>query len=251
MLHLALKSAQDQQDFQAVTYTYDLMANLAYDQEQYIKAEKLFKDIVQRIIATGTEKDDIKVINISLKLADIYNDLNDAKALDGYLFCYNTLKRKIENGINDEDTMFLWSITLHHYGKFLHKNNKSKEALNMLLKAQEVTISIFGKTHELNVLLLNDMGYIYYQLRNLDNSIEYLNKSLEISQELEFEMPEKAEIFMNLGMIHLEKELFKEARNYFNEALKVAKKYKNEQIISQIKKTLNEIEIGPNKKLQS
>ena len=82
-------------------------------------------------------------------------------------------------------------------------------------------------------------------------SIEYLNKSLEISQELEFEMPEKAEIFMNLGMIHLEKELFKEAKNYFNEALKVAKKYENEQIISHIKETLNEIDIRPKKKLQS
>ena len=51
LFHLALKTAQEQQNEKGVTYVYDMMANLAYQQEDFIKAEKLFKSVVQRLIA--------------------------------------------------------------------------------------------------------------------------------------------------------------------------------------------------------
>nr|CAD7602673.1 unnamed protein product [Timema genevievae] len=77
MLHLALKLAQQQQNDQAVTYIHDLMANLAYDTEDLSKAETLFVNVLQRLIASGAQQDDNRVLHISYKMADIYKKMGD------------------------------------------------------------------------------------------------------------------------------------------------------------------------------
>lgn len=50
LLHLALKSAQETDNEDAVTYIYDLMANLAFENEEYKKAETLFVDVLKRYL---------------------------------------------------------------------------------------------------------------------------------------------------------------------------------------------------------
>lgn len=61
MIHLALRMAQDLQDSEGITYCYDIMANLAMETEQYEKAEKLFVNVMQRLLRAGYKEDDIKV----------------------------------------------------------------------------------------------------------------------------------------------------------------------------------------------
>lgn len=64
MLHLALRLAQQQQNEQGVMYCYDLMANLAFDQYELDKAEKLFVSVMQMLLSHGTSQDDLKVRNL-------------------------------------------------------------------------------------------------------------------------------------------------------------------------------------------
>ena len=77
MLHIALRQAQTIQHYQAITYIYDLMANLAYDVGDFQKAETLFVTVMQRLISTGTAQDDLKIVHISLKMAKIYEKEGD------------------------------------------------------------------------------------------------------------------------------------------------------------------------------
>lgn len=72
MLHLALHMAQTIEHFKAITYIFDLMANLAFEMGEYEKAEKLFVTVMQRLISTGTLENDLKIVHMSLKLAKIY-----------------------------------------------------------------------------------------------------------------------------------------------------------------------------------
>jgi len=72
MLHIALKMAQEQQSEEGVTYVYDVMANLAFDNDEYAKAEKLFVHLLQRLLASGMSQDDNKFLHINLKLAKVY-----------------------------------------------------------------------------------------------------------------------------------------------------------------------------------
>lgn len=61
LLHIALRLAQQQQNEQGVLYCYDLMANVAFNRLELNKAEKLFVSVLQMLLATGTQQDDLKV----------------------------------------------------------------------------------------------------------------------------------------------------------------------------------------------
>lgn len=61
MAHLALRMAQDIKHYDGITLCYDVMANLAFDREQYQKAEKLFESVLQRLLQKGVPQDDIQV----------------------------------------------------------------------------------------------------------------------------------------------------------------------------------------------
>lgn len=69
--------AQDQKHEKGITYVYDIMANLAFENEEFSKAQKLFVEVLRRLISNGLPQDDIIVINISLKIADTFAALED------------------------------------------------------------------------------------------------------------------------------------------------------------------------------
>lgn len=61
MLHLALRMAQDIHSKDGITYVYDVMANLAMEREQFQKAEKLFVDVMKRLLNAGYLENSPKV----------------------------------------------------------------------------------------------------------------------------------------------------------------------------------------------
>lgn len=79
MLHIALHQAQIIQNTEAITYIYDVMANLAFDTEDYYKAETLFITVLKRLTSNGVLENDLKVIHISLKLAKIFELKGETK----------------------------------------------------------------------------------------------------------------------------------------------------------------------------
>lgn len=74
MLHVALKQAQDTRNSDAVTYIYDLMANVAFLIEDYKKAEALFVDVMKRLMSDGVPENDLRIIHISLKMCKMFED---------------------------------------------------------------------------------------------------------------------------------------------------------------------------------
>lgn len=79
MLHVALRQAQQLQNYDGITYVYDVMANLAFEIGDIKKAQKLFKSVMQRLISTGTPENDIKIIHMSLKMAKLYEATGESK----------------------------------------------------------------------------------------------------------------------------------------------------------------------------
>ncbi|XP_022347454.1 tetratricopeptide repeat protein 19, mitochondrial-like [Enhydra lutris kenyoni] len=97
ILHDALRLAYQSDNKKAITYTYDLMANLAFIRGQLENAEKLFKATMSYLLGGGMQQEDNAIIEISLKLASIYAAQNRQEfALAGYEFCISTLEEKIE-----------------------------------------------------------------------------------------------------------------------------------------------------------
>ena len=61
-LHIALDLAKKQDNMDGVIYTYDVMANLAFERKEFWKAKELFSEILQLLLSKGLEQSDPKVI---------------------------------------------------------------------------------------------------------------------------------------------------------------------------------------------
>lgn len=80
ILHDALRLAYESDNKKAITYTYDLMANLAFIRGQLEHAEQLFKATMSYLLGGGMKQEDNAIIEISLKLANIYAAQNKRKS---------------------------------------------------------------------------------------------------------------------------------------------------------------------------
>uniref|UniRef100_A0A8I6ACK4 Tetratricopeptide repeat protein 19, mitochondrial n=1 Tax=Rattus norvegicus TaxID=10116 RepID=A0A8I6ACK4_RAT len=124
ILHDALRLAYESDNKKAITYTYDLMANLAFIRGQLENAEQLFKATMSYLLGGGMKQEDNAIVEISLKLANIYAAQNKQEfALAGYEFCISTLEGKIEREKElAEDIMsgpgFYLHLWRHHVSTF-------------------------------------------------------------------------------------------------------------------------------------
>lgn len=231
ILHLALKMAQDLKHEKGITYVYDTMANLAFENGQHAKAQKLFVEVLRRLITTGLPHDDVIVINISLKIADSFVALGDyKKGEEGFLFCLDSLKKKITMGAQDEDTRVLYSQTLDRYSLFLVQANRATEAVKHINTAVEVAESVFGNlNNKVGAILLADMGVIKTAAGEKDAAALCFEKALSIANREEVDAS-VAVIMVNRGLALKESGASDEAKHWCQLGLDQALKENNRAI---------------------
>ncbi|XP_072113518.1 tetratricopeptide repeat protein 19, mitochondrial isoform X2 [Mobula birostris] len=98
ILHQALHMAQQAQNNQAISYIYCQMANLAFLHGDLLSAERLFKATMSHLLGSGMQQDDNALIEISLKLCNIYATTDrHYLAVEGYKWCIETLEEKVQH----------------------------------------------------------------------------------------------------------------------------------------------------------
>lgn len=116
MLHLSLRMAQDLQSSNGITYVYDLMADLAMEREQYKKAEKIFVDVMKRLMSDGHGEDSPKILHISSKIAHMSQLQGDLeKSFQGFTWTLQRLTKLIESMPDDNDVLELYGLTKNWY----------------------------------------------------------------------------------------------------------------------------------------
>ncbi|MPC41440.1 tetratricopeptide repeat protein 19, mitochondrial-like [Portunus trituberculatus] len=229
LLHVALKMAQETNNQQAVTYIFDLLANLAYQREEYPKAEQLFKDVLQRLLSGGMAEDDNAVVEISLKLASVYASVeNYEKAVQGFQFCISTQEEKINKkgeAAVDEDTLLLWAMSMDWYARFLLNLHKFELAKQHFLKAYEMSARVNGWGHSQTAVLLNDIGSVCSLQKNYTEAMDYLEKAIAAAREAK--SSDIGSFYVNLGTVYLQQGLHGEARRCCKEGLTLSRKMKN------------------------
>lgn len=241
LLHIALKLAQEQQNEDGVTYIYDLLANLAFAQGHFSTAEKLFVNVMQRLMVVGVTEDDLKINHMSLKLAKIYEEQKeDKKAEEGYKFCLKNLQGKVDASLEDHDAVMLWAMALDWYARFLLSKDRLDDALGNFEKAYELSLKLHGEMHEQTVVLLNDLGTICYLKGDHDNALNYLTKAIEIGKHLP-NMEDFSSVYVNLGNIYMQQKMFDEAKKYCKEGWQNANRHKNSEGIHEATLCLKEL----------
>ncbi|KAK6622763.1 hypothetical protein RUM43_008606 [Polyplax serrata] len=239
ILHVALKMAQDLQDEDGITYVYDVLANLAFQTRQFGKAKKLFTSVLQRLIAKGEPEDSNKVVDISLKIAKIFEETKEfGKAEQGFKFCIETLDNKLNT--DDQDTLALWGMSMDWYARFLLDRNKKQEALVCFRKAYEMCVKVNGVVHEQTVVLLNDLGTVASLIGDHESALNYLEKARDIGMSLP-EMKDLPAIYINLGQLYLIREMYKESKLACQQGLKLAKQYGDDISVTEANECFNKI----------
>ncbi|CAD6216345.1 GSCOCG00004498001-RA-CDS, partial [Cotesia congregata] len=264
MLHVALRQAQTLGHFEGITYVYDVMANLAFQVGEIQKAKDLFKTVMQRLLSTGTDQNDTKIIHISLKVAKLFEQSGDIKtAEEGYKFCIENIEEHAIKNPTDEDILVLWAMSRDWYARMLLSESRLSEALENYQKAYQLCVKVYGNSHEQTVVLLNDLGTVYCLLGQHDRALGYLNDAIErgsglmnwvsiigtftlliliffISGIKLEDCQELSSVYVNLGNVYIKKSLYNQAKMACFEGLKRAKKNEDEACQEQANSCLDE-----------
>lgn len=258
MLHLALRVAHDVQHHKAQTYIIDAMANIAYQVEDFRKAEKLFKETMRQLIADGALESDNAIIHISAKLAKLYGLFEDeVKALEGFKFCLKHLDQKLKEGIDDFDTLALYSLVLSWYGEYAYSRGKAEESLNLFKKSHDISLKINGPSHPHSLLQLNNMAASYSLMNQLDNAVDCLNKAIALVQEHkiddgEYDLPFYHLNLANVYLTQLENpredadQMLRKASESCQKAMRLARKAGITQVLQEAEKCLATIKYHTN-----
>jgi len=224
ILHGALKIAQTLNHYDGITYVYTLLARLASRQEDYTKAENLYKMIIERQINKGVEENDNSIIDMCLKLAVIYGTLNDhQKANIGFRHCIHAQEEKMKSNEEiSDDTHALWAMSCDWYAQYLLNNGQYREALQQFEQAFSISVKLFGDTHPQTLVILNSLGTVCSRMGDDIKAVEYLNKAVALGKDTASE--NLSTFLVNLGMAKIKLGLKADANSTCQEALLIGKR---------------------------
>ncbi|XP_020039808.1 tetratricopeptide repeat protein 19, mitochondrial isoform X2 [Castor canadensis] len=237
ILHDALRLAYQSDNKKAITYTYDLMANLAFIRGQLENAEQLFKATMSYLLGGGMKQEDNAIIEISLKLASVYAAQNRQEfALAGYEFCISTLEEKIEREEElSEDIMsveekanthLLLGMCLDACARYLLFSKQSSQAQRMYERALQISQEIQGERHPQTIVLMSDLATTLDAQGHFDEAYIYMQRASDLAREINH--PELHMVLSNLAAILIHRERYTQAKEIYQEALKQAELKKDE-----------------------
>lgn len=228
LLHVALRQAQQVQHQLGITYIYDVMANLALEREQLDKAKNLFVAVTQRIMADGASEDDLRVIQISTKLARISHLKKEyTTAQLGYDWCIEKLNNIIKTNPNEENIKLL-ALAEDWYGRLFIECNQAENGLNLMINALEKMRGISDVEKEHIVIQLNDIGTICDSIGKLEESIKFFQEAIHLGKSLN--MNELGAMYVNLGRVYIKKNMLDEARKNCGFGWRLGVQDKNDDI---------------------
>ncbi|KAF4789797.1 Tetratricopeptide repeat protein 19, mitochondrial [Turdus rufiventris] len=231
LLHQALRRAHQQDNRQAIIYTYSMMGNVAYMQGQL-------------------DNDDNAILEISLKLASIYAaQKQDKLAVAGYQFCILTLEEKIakqkdlpEDVLSAEEkanTQLLLGMSLDSYARYLLNIKELPAAQKMYEKALQISSDVQGETHPQSVVLMSDLATVLDAQGRYEEAHAYSRRAAELARATQH--PEEHMVLNNLAAILMHKEDFMQAKQVYKEALKQAQQKGDAASVQHIQEELAEL----------
>ncbi|XP_038211631.1 tetratricopeptide repeat protein 19 homolog, mitochondrial-like [Zerene cesonia] len=240
LLHVALRQAQQMNHESGITYIYDVMANLALQRERLDEAKKLFVAVAQRLMASGAKDDDLRVVQVSVKLARVSHLQKDyTTAQLGYDWCLEKIREAYNSNPSQELTK-LFAMAEDWYGRLFIDCNQYDNGFNYMLSAYNKMKELKDVDPEHIVVQLNDLGTVCDQMNRVDDCINYLSQAIDIGKTLP-EMEDLGAMYVNLGRAYIRKKMLDTARRYCGHAYKLGVAKKNNDIKQEAAQCMNEI----------
>lgn len=256
LFHEALHIAQDENDEDRENLILNLIAANHFESGDLEKAERLFIDIMKRMIARDVSPTARPILELSLKLASIYsrNPGTHEKALKGFKFVINSLLQDLENIVNNIEELELHSLSddkkdelallgwsYDWFAKHLLAINDYSGAADMLQRAVQISSLVLGPLHDQTLILLNDIGTTLAMNDSPEEGKVFIKKAVEGA--ITSQSKELASFYVNLGLVNLKLMNLEEAKRYCEYSMELAKKnrehYNTQEILELSRTCLN------------
>ena len=217
------------------------MANLALERELFGQAERLFTTVLKRLISDGEAEDSNAVVEISLKIAQIFHQTGRAeKAEQGLRFCVETQRRKVAGGQQDEDTVALLGISLDLLGQFCLAQANYGEAEKCWREAGEVARQVLGEEEDQVLVVTNSLATV---LSMTGREVE-AGKMLEavVATAERTNSPNLPAFLVNLGLVRMKQGLGQEARLQCERARSRARQGGDSETVREAQQCLDQLE---------
>lgn len=259
LFHEALHMAQDENDEEREELVLNLIASNYFESGDFKNAEKLFIDLMKRMIAHDMAPTSPAILELSLKLASIYSKSSETaeKALKGFKFVISSLLNDLDDIVNNIEELDFHDISdekrnelallgwsYDWFAKHLLTMNDYSAAAVMLHKAYEISVKVLGPLHDQTLILLNDIGTTLAMNNSPDEGKKYIKKAVEGA--ITNHSSELASFYVNLGLVYLKLRDLKEAKQYCEYSMDLAKKnpeqYNSHDVVELSMNCLNHIE---------
>ena len=156
----------------------------------------------------------------------------------GFQWCLQLLETHKDK---NKDVHLLNALANDWYGEHLLRIGRFDESAKHLKTAYDIVKEMKGDKNEEAMIILNDLGYAYFQMGQNDKALLYLKLSLSICLGLEDNDPFIDVIRANLGVIHLHNGFTNEATSLCFEAKSNAMRTGNSDAMEQANYCLEEI----------
>lgn len=258
LFHEALHIAQDENDDVQENMILNLIAANYFESGDFTNAERLFIDLMKRMIADEVPATAPAILELSLKLASIYSKNPDTheKAFKGFKFVINSLLSNLDDVLNSLDTLDIHELSEEKrnelallgwsydwFGKHLLLINDYHNAVDMLKRALNISAKVLGPQHDQTLILFNDVGTTLAMDNLPEEGLTYILKAVEGA--IQSESKELASFYINLGLVNLKLNNLNEAKRYCEYSIELAGKnnehYNSSEVIELSRTCLNEV----------
>ncbi|XP_067942726.1 tetratricopeptide repeat protein 19, mitochondrial-like [Watersipora subatra] len=210
------------------------------------KAEKLYKETMQKCIAAGRSTDDESVIELSIKLASLYAGTSqDDKAEAGFKYCVEVMDKAVarEGGLLEADTntLALQGLAVQSYARFQTKKKNYEEGIKLFKKSLDIAREVYGADHPQALVVLNDLSSAYVVSKNYRLGIESYKEAVERA-ERKGNMEDSLVAFnYNLAQASILSQEFEAATSFCNRCLELANNLKNPSLVKAAEQCLADV----------
>lgn len=203
------------------------------------KAEKLFVDVMQRLMEKEkAPEDDIRMLHISSKVAHIAyleNDMN--KALIGYEYVLEKIQSR--DYLNDDSYHELYGIVKNLIGQAYIALKRFPDAKAAFLEAQAIFKKYKDEITEDGMILLNNLSCACAELKEYSSAQDYLKQAIDIAKKIEID--DVSPYHVNNGMLFFKQKLFEKAKEACSSGWKMASKHENKEAVQAAERCLDEV----------
>ena len=143
-----------------------------------------------------------------------------------------------------KDTETLLGLALERYGKFLIDTKRIDEARKVLLRSEKICTQVLGRDHEQVKTIKTDIATTYILQKKYKEAEKILLGLIRYNAG-------DAAVKCNLGAISMRQNKFPEAKKRCEEALEIARKYKNSFATRQAQFCIQKADTAMNPEVES